>query len=121
MYVQNLKNIDTGFEFRARPTLNFYIEERTFSNVTLCLYNASGKVLNSTVIGDLSSPVDHEPASISANEIPKYIVVDHLGFHEYETMTPGVLVHQQSGFTSTNSYDTIDFEYPRPEPKGVCL
>jgi len=121
MYIQKLESTDTGFEFRARPTLSFYIEERTFSDVTHCLYNASGEVLNSTVIGDLSSPVDHEPASISANEIPKYIVVDHPGFNEYETMTPGVLVHQQRGFTSTNSYDTIGFDYPRPDRPGMCL
>ncbi len=118
---QKLVTDNGTFEYEARISLDFYIEERTFSNVTLCLYDAEGAVLNSTVIGDLSPPVDHETVRISANTTPKYVVADHIGFHQYRKMQVMFLVHKSGDFTSGFSYDAISFDYPRPNRSRTCL
>jgi len=118
---QDIVRNNETFEFQARITFDFYIEERTFSNVTLCLYDAEGAVLNSTVIGDFSSPIEHETIRISANTTPKYTVADHIDFHDYENMGIRFLVHKPDGLSSGFSYDAIGFDYPRPERRSHCL
>jgi len=97
----------------------------TFEDVTLCLYDGDGNVLNSTIVGTVTGRFDNATFAISSDERPAYIVFDHPKFHDYETMYPRTLFWTEHGYyqNSRASVGSIqnDFEYPRHNETGRCL
>lgn len=118
---------DGSFFYSGRIEIGtpVYAENDTFHDVTLCLYDEAGNVLNSTVIGDVDERFQYLSYSISADERPMYVTFDHPRFYEHETMPAltlewtsqdGYRIHETS---LANVQD--DFEYPRHNETGRCL
>lgn len=117
-------SLQATVDFRA--PMNRSLNETTFEDVMLCLYDDSGTILNSTVIGDLKTPEDKASKAISADQRPSYIIVDHPRFASYGEMYVDYYALKGDGrkySDERNPWEDLDseFGYPRHTETGRCM
>lgn len=101
-----------------------YVEEESavFHDVMLCVFDDTGDVLASANLGTLEAPIDSEQVSMSFNDEPKYVIVDHLRFREGHDVDPLVREWHDEGTRPLGlpEDDIVEFEYRPPQESGAC-
>lgn len=111
-------------DFRLNVTISFSLhvpDQTTFEHVRLCMYTPSGAVLNATDLGQFKTPQHRSTTTISADDRPEYLVVDHPDFDSYPDMGPLIRAwnDHENNYVPARVGD-LSFEYPRPDATGVC-
>lgn len=93
-----------------------------FNDVMICLYTSDGEVLDSENIGTLTGPNDRQNISATTEERPRYVVVDHSEFHDYDTFSPLVVewTDEYVRHETSPSEDIETFQYSPPVETGEC-
>jgi hypothetical protein len=110
---------DGTYSIEGTVELELFVDEdASFEGVTVCLFDQNGVELNRTNIGTLTSPDSEQKVHISSETEPRYIVVDHPGFHEYEALDT-VSIRWRDGYVARQR-DIDTFIYRPPSEPGEC-
>jgi hypothetical protein len=99
----------------------------TFQDVMLCAYDRDGMVLYAENLGTFSTPDEFRNVSLTLEQPPAVILVDHPRFHEYDELGLTVLRRRADGGYSMRQFapqdlnGTLSFPYPRRDRPGECM
>ncbi len=109
-------NGTVGIELSVEDTVRF-------ENLTACAYDERGRLLTSTNLGTYHMPRTQKNISITTERKPRYVIVDHPGFREFDGLVAGIFHIRNNSLRQTggNPDEYIqEFEYRPPTEPGEC-
>lgn len=105
-----------SYDGRVVASLSRLDPERTFDDVTLCLYDDDWSVIAAEPIGSIPPGESAHPVEIRTDTVPTRIVVEHPDFRE-QAVFNGVLIRRDGEYVLGNR---TDLDRTPPSTPGEC-
>lgn len=117
---------DGGSEFTINGTVSISLTQNNsevFEDVTMCLYAEDGKLLEARNLGDFEAQYERKTVNVTIDTRPRYVIVDHPRFENYQRFGPLVVRWTGGGVSVTSanpSNEITEFAYLAPQTAGEC-